>query len=244
MEDEGRFSVGFQPLSMGGHQYFIPEYAKHRPAAKVMLHGHWHEPATHELVRAVLRSCPGSMIHAGAFFGDMLPSFSSAASGTVYAFEPVLENYILAKLCVEHNNLDNVVLINAALSVDIGNLRIHSTLKGGRHAGGASHIAEEGRLCPAISIDHLQIADLVLLQLDVEGHEMPALTGARDTIMASRPIIAIEDNGRDCAGFLGDMEYENVGDVPGLAIWAPAEGGRHAEVAADVLGCSRQKVPA
>lgn len=54
----------------------------------------------------------GSVFHAGTFFGDMLHTYSRSAR-TVYAFEPVLENYVLAKQNAERLGLRNAVLINA-----------------------------------------------------------------------------------------------------------------------------------
>ena len=60
------------------------------------------------------------MVHAGTFFGDMLPSLSAKCPATVFAFEPVLENYVLAKLTVSENNLGNVLLLNSALGSSYG----------------------------------------------------------------------------------------------------------------------------
>jgi hypothetical protein len=79
------------------------------------LSGRLYEPRTDKLVSRFLECRGGDLIHAGTFFGDMLPTFSRSCPGTVYAFEPVLENFILAKLCVDTNKLENVFLINAGL---------------------------------------------------------------------------------------------------------------------------------
>jgi FkbM family methyltransferase len=86
----------------------------------------------------------GSMVHAGTFYGDMLPTFSSYVSSNVYAFEPVLENYVLAKICAAKNNLENVLLFNCGLGSSVENLRINTTEGNGQHAGGASKIDANG----------------------------------------------------------------------------------------------------
>lgn len=220
---EENFEIEFTRLILNEDQYFIPRYALHRPAVKDLLAGNLYEPDTHELVREFCRCFKGSMVHAGTFFGDMIPGFSRSVSGTVYAFEPVLENYILAKICIDNNNLENVLLVNSALSDCMRNLRIDTREGGGKHAGGTSKISVNGVICAAISIDTLNIDDLVLIQLDVEGHELSALKGAQRTIQNSRPLIAIEDNNNNCADYLLALEYENIGRIPGLAIWAPIE---------------------
>ena len=228
MKDE-KYGVEFTHLILDGNQYFVPRYALHRPAVKNLLNGNLYEPDTHEFVREFCKSFKGSMVHAGTFFGDMIPNFSRSVSGNLYAFEPVLENYILAKLCVDRNNLDNVILMNSALSDGLGNLYINTSEVGGRHAGGASTISDKGAICVAINIDRLNIEDLVLIQLDVEGHELLALQGAQETIQKSRPVIAIEDNNGNCANFLCSIKYENAGHIPGLTIWAPSENNMYKE---------------
>lgn len=234
MSDE-KFEIDFTSLSLGGHQYFVPKYALHRPAVKKVLSGILYEPDTHDFVREFCGSFKGSIIHAGTFFGDMLPNFSKYVQGAVYAFEPVLENYILARLCVGGNKLSNVLLMNAALSDKLGNLYINTTQSDGQHAGGASTIADEGVMCTAIDIDSFNIKDLVLIQLDVEGHELCALTGAQDTIKRNRPVIAIEDNNGNCADFLTQIEYQRAGHIPGLTIWCPHENAAFKEKIAALL---------
>lgn len=218
-----KYGVEFTHLTLDGNQYFVPTYALHRPAVKKLLSGTLYEPDTHDFVRGFCKSFKGSIVHAGTFFGDMLPNFSRFVSGNVYAFEPVFENYILAKLCVDNNNLQNVILINSALSDRLGNLNISTREGGGRHAGGGSTISDKGEICAAINIDRLNIGDLVLIQLDVEGHELIALAGAQETIQRSRPVIAIEDNNDNCADFLRNINYESAGHIPGLTIWIPSE---------------------
>jgi hypothetical protein len=102
--------LDFAVRTIGRNSYFIPEYAMHRPLCKNLMKGKLHEPRKHKLVDAVMRRRPGNMVHAGTFFSDMLPSFSAKCPGTVFAFEPVLENYVLAKLTVSDNNHGNVLL--------------------------------------------------------------------------------------------------------------------------------------
>lgn len=229
------FEIEFTPVSLEGSRYFAPKYALHRPAVKKMLNGKTYEPDTHRFVREFCSSFEGSMVHAGTFFGDMLPSFSRSVSGTVYAFEPVFENYILAKLCVDANDLANVVLMNSALSESLGNLYMDTQDIHGRHAGGGSAVSDRGKICVATDIDRLDIQDLILIELDVEGHELMALKGAHKTIRKNRPTIAIEDNNDNCADFLHSLNYEKMGKIPGLNLWCAAENEAHKEKVASFL---------
>ena len=212
-------SVPFQRVNQSTGTFFVPDYAAHRPAAKAILNGRLYEPATHALVAAILQARPGNMIHAGAFFGDMLPSFSRACTGTVYAFEPVLENYLLAKLCIEANGLDNVMLLNAGLGPGSGTARIDTGGKGGPHLGGASTISEQGQVTALLAADDVAKGEISVLQLDVEGYEREALQGATRILREHHPIVMIEDETGRGAQFLQQVGYRLAGQIPGLSIW-------------------------
>jgi FkbM family methyltransferase len=217
------FSLSVSVSESNGFRFAVPDYARHRPAAKAILSGRLYEPITHEFVGCVTSKLEGSVVTAGAFFGDFLPSFSGFTQGNVYAFEPVLENYLCAGLTVELNDLHNVRLYHSALGDDIGSVDIE-TLLDGQHAGGASRlISSEGdQRAPQVRLDAFGINDLVLLQLDVEGSEYGALEGARETIFQNRPIVAIEDNGKLCGPLLESYDYAHIGRIPGLSLWASA----------------------
>jgi FkbM family methyltransferase len=213
------FAIGLKHVSLPSGEYFVPKYAAHRPAARAILAGNFYEPDTHALVSRLLAVRHGSMIHAGTFFGDMLPSFSRACSGTVYAFEPVLENCVLAKLCVQANGLANVFLLNAGLGSHVEVAHIDTGEKSGSHRGGASQIADRGQFTALVTVDSFHIGNLAIIQLDVEGFELEALHGAVETIDRNSPVIMIEDNSANCPDFLASINYSLVAKIPGLAIW-------------------------
>jgi FkbM family methyltransferase len=159
------------------------------------------------------------MVHAGTFFGDMLPSFSRKTPGSVYAFEPVIENYLFSRAVVEQNQLDNVVLLHAGLGEQPGTALVE-TMRDQRHLGGTSQIISDAheplhrpQRTPLLTIDQLGISDLSLIQLDVEGFELPVLKGAANAIQAHQPVVVVEDNRDDCGAFLARLGYEEAGRI-------------------------------
>lgn len=215
------WKVEYVSANAKGCSYSVPVRSMHRPACRAILSGSFYEPKTHELIKEIYRHFSGNLIHAGVFFGDMLPSFSDCvgAKGLVYAFEPVLESYVLARLCVQENNLKNIVLLNSALSDQAGSLTI-VTDAGKR--GGASLIGSgQGgdQIISALCVDSFCINNLLCLHLDVEGHELQALKGSLQTIQRSKPIVLIEDNGNNCNDFMEQCGYICIGRVPGLKAW-------------------------
>ena len=216
----GQFQVSFEKVAQDRGIFCVPKYAEHRPACKAILAGDVYEPATHDVIHEIMQHKGGGIIHAGTFFGDMLPTFSRSCPATVYAFEPVLENYTLAKLCVEMNGLKNVFLLNAGLSDRTAIGHVNTTNDTGEHCGGASALSDRGQTVGLVTIDSLGLEDISVIHLDVEGHELPALEGARATIERNAPVILIEDNRRACKGFLEELGYRHVGTIPGLFAWA------------------------
>lgn len=214
--EKTRYEITARKITRAGSSYFIPDYALHRPACSEMLADRFYEPQTHQLIPLILKETGGNMVHAGAFFGDMLPSFA-ATGARIYAFEPVLENYVLARLCVIENNLANVMLFHAALGEAPGTARMDTGDK--VHLGGASSLSDSGQLTTLLSLDSVSPADVSIIQFDTEGSELTALKGCVKTIERDSPIIMIEDNECNCADFLKGLGYVRAGSIPGLEVW-------------------------
>lgn len=222
---DSAFTIAFETKEFETAKYFIPQYARHRPACQAFLNNRYYEPQTHRLIRFLLKSYPGNVVHAGTFFGDMLPSFSRScgSAGRVYAFEPLLENYILARLSVDANKLGNVALFNSALGDKVAPC-LMGRVRDNEHSGGASHVSSTGDVSSTVvTIDSLGLDQLSVLQLDVEGEELSALKGAVRTINAARPVILVEDNKRNCGPLMTDLNYLPVARIPGLQIWNAGE---------------------
>lgn len=180
--------------------YCIPESSLHRPAARAVLSGNVYEPETIEYMVANCRD--RDIIHAGTFFGDFLPALSRSVNSNaiVWAFEPNRENFRCAKITLEINDISNVRLIHAGLGARIERLFVQTTDENGRSLGGASRIiradhAVEGREpVNVVAIDEVvpEQRDIGILQLDVEGYEKQALSGALATIRRCLPILILE----------------------------------------------------
>lgn len=207
----------------------LPLAARHRPVVRRFLAGKYAEPFSHLAFARLMARQPGrNVVHAGAFFGDMLHSLAQVAA-TVFAFEPVLDNYIFAKKNAAALGLSNVVLINAGLGDHTGLARIVTHSQPGVFDGGGSQFrpdpapGEQSELAPVFRLDDLPLGDVALLHLDVEGHELPALTGAQALIDRCRPVILIEDNAQACAGFLSARGYGHCYRQDGLDYWTLPE---------------------
>lgn len=182
--------------------YCIPESSRHRPAAQRVLLNDVYEAHT---INFMTQHCgDGDIIHAGAYFGDFFPALSRAcaAGAKVWTFEPNPENYRCAQITILMNDLENIVLTKAGLGERNEVLYIKTKDEAGVALGGASQITadnsqnalEETQSVQIVTIDDVVPDDrkISILQLDVEGHEQSALTGALATIRRCRPIILVE----------------------------------------------------
>jgi FkbM family methyltransferase len=134
-----------------------------------------------------------TVLDIGAFIGDHTVAYSRAVGveGRVIAFEP---NPVAAQ-CLLHNtnNLDNVYVIEAALT-DCDDDEV-LPLSGNNGNWGGAYIGT-----------HMKIADVRmqrvdwwewrpnLIKIDVEGYELKVLRGAEQTIERHRPKLVLEMN--------------------------------------------------
>ncbi|GAB4361967.1 MAG: hypothetical protein Kow0026_25430 [Oricola sp.] len=110
------------------------------------------------------------------------------------AFEPLLEMVRMLKPYEEHN----LRIHNCALSDTSGSVRFNIPLdEHGRMIPDMASIeAREGavemRDIDVRTLDSFGFDDVDLLKIDVEGHELKVLRGARETIRECRPTILVE----------------------------------------------------
>jgi len=128
----------------------------------------------------------------GAYVGDTALWFSKAVGpqGKVYAFEPEPHNFAKLKANLERNNVTNVVPLQLALSENEGEMQVAS-------GGISSTITQAGTgiSVKVTTIDNFVEANTLprvdFMKMDVEGHELKVLTGARETIKTFKPSMAL-----------------------------------------------------
>lgn len=216
--------------------YCVPESSRHRPAAQKILANDIFEPDTIEFL---LSNCgDGDVVHAGAYFGDFLPALAEGASpgAKIWAFEPNRENYRCAKITLEINDIENVTLIHAGLGARRENLLVKTSDENGRSLGGTSRIvarespeAAGAEVVQMVTIDDIGVSGrrVSIIQLDVEGHEKQALSGALKTIQRCLPIIILEvlpnsalPGSQWFAENISSLGYRKVDDIHGNSVFA------------------------
>ena len=125
------------------------------------------------------------MIQAGGNCGLLLNTFVDKFE-TIYTFEPESLNFY----CLNQNvTSENVIKMQACLGYERTPVNVKH-LDNWKDIGG-SHVSGAGKI-PMISIDSLNLDGCDLIQLDVEGYELNALIGAKETVLKYKPVICVE----------------------------------------------------
>lgn len=130
----------------------------------------------------------------GAHWGyfSILASKCVGTRGKVYAFEPMLQNFARLKQNVCINNIDNITLLNLAVSDKTKTIRFSNSTN--TFANSYINVGKEDSVeVMAIGLDQY-ISENALpppdfIKIDVEGAESDVLNGAKDLIKNHRPII-------------------------------------------------------
>lgn len=232
------FDQGDYHTAVNRFGVFALDYnTRHRPAVRITLEGGVHEPKVVEFIRH--RCGDGDIVQAGAFFGDHITALSAQLpkNSTIWAFEPNPRSFFLAQRTIALNNMRNVNLFNCVLDDKAGTVELVVEGVAGRQLGGLSHVVGSGhvddeKLGRTVLVDAMTLDEVVpmdrtvsIIQLDVEGHEIKALSGARELISRCKPILILEfvKDTSDLDKLFPDAGYRPVGQFGLDTVFLPAD---------------------
>ncbi|MEH2250266.1 FkbM family methyltransferase [Nostoc sp.] len=142
-------------------------------------------------------------------FYTILASILVGSQGKVVAFEPHPQNLHYLKQHLQLNHLENVIVIDRAVSDSSGVIQFDGS-------GFTGHISSQGELqVETVSLDEFidtkQIPPPNFLKIDIEGAEMLALSGAKSMLSKIHPTILLATHGievhEQCCQFLNLLGY-------------------------------------
>lgn len=216
-------------------RFFVP-VTHDRPAVRAIKSGLVYELKTLLFIQKIYP--PGTdIVHAGAYFGDMLPFFSKLVGDRkVWAFEPVRGSYLYAERNRILNGLQNVTLFPFALSDSSGHKVMEIIGSDGAHNGGGSYLTDPGANFQSLvryeEVQSVRLDDILagvtnpigVIHFDVEGHEVLALRGALKTIKKYRPVVMVEAHPKKLMTvnrFMKRVKYTKVASVDGNYVFIP-----------------------
>ncbi len=142
------------------------------------------EVSPEEPYNSFLKLHQENFIDLGAYTGDTVADFIKHCPDyrKITAVEPDFKTF--KKLQVNTTNTSNITLVNACVSNKCGFLPFN--MKGGRN----SSLATDGTMLESVTVDSFN-TDASFIKMDVEGEEVNAILGARDTILKHKPKMLI-----------------------------------------------------
>jgi FkbM family methyltransferase len=141
----------------------------------------------------------GTFVDIGSCIGNHSIFFSTIAD-KVYSFEPITINYLIQQGNIMTNGIKNIECFNLAISNE--NKIVKMNADHFINAVGGGTIVDEGKIevC-AYKLDNLNLNDIKIIKIDVQGHEKQVIEGAEQTIKRNLPDLFIETETY--------IEYEN-----------------------------------
>ncbi len=146
-----------------------------------------------ELLKALRKGC---FIDLGAYYGDTVKRYLENLSciDSCIAVEP--ERHSFAKLSAYAEELANkgvsIRCINALVGGKTGVQQVSDSRgRGTRAAVNSNAVLKNTRDIEVITVDSLKPGNVSFIKFDVEGSELEAIEGARETILKSRPLMKI-----------------------------------------------------
>lgn len=129
----------------------------------------------------------GTAVDVGAWYGPWTRALRRRADRVV-AMEPAADLAALVAAAYP-----DVEVVRAAASDHVGTATLYLP-EGGAGVGTSSVEHGSGRPVPVprATVDSLGLTDVRFVKVDVEGHELPALRGAEQTVRRDRPLLLVE----------------------------------------------------
>lgn len=142
-------------------------------------------------IEDLMQYARGTVLDVGANVGSHSINFAKVAD-VVYSFEPQPRTYYNLCANLMLNLVYNVLPLNMALGSYDGETRVANLDPTKPNTPMGVQVGNGAQPVPMRTIDSLGIKPVDFIKIDVEGHELEVLRGARDTLEKHNPIVYVE----------------------------------------------------
>lgn len=204
----------------------ITLYKNDHAFVNVFLRGGYWE---HTLITKLMDYIPqnGTILDIGSHCGTHSIAYANLRpAANIIAFEPQSKIREVLELNIKQNNIKNIsVNPNACGHKQCSlNLAFDFTSDGydksitvdynssvGMNYGGIGLTNDpRGESVSVVTVDSLNLSDIIFIKIDVEGAEKMAVLGAKDTIKRCKPVMLIEESDKDVSGQFSELNGFNT----------------------------------
>ena len=180
-------------INIGQAKFYVPNYPVDLIQSDIVDNGTFYEPDLLEELQPYIKK-NAIILDIGANIGNhSIYWVVKSDAKRVYSFEPIQDTFKILKKNVEINNLNNKIKI---FNIGLSDQKINGSISSynPKNIGGTVVKQNSNGNLLLDKLDNIKIeedrADFV--KIDVEGHELEVLQGARNTLLKYKPIVFIE----------------------------------------------------
>lgn len=206
-------------ICCSGGTAIVPAVVPHGMQIKNWRQGRFYEAPFLEYLKATYRG--GTWVDGGSAIGNHTLFFAKfCETRQVISIDPILSSLKIQEQILSINRLrEKVFIISAALSDKVSTGYID-------HFGpGVGHwrLSERGEPVPTITLDSLELENVQVLKLDIEGSELAALKGAQALLSTQHPAVFTEANSKqevaDIGKFMRQFGYRHRNSFHTMHEW-------------------------
>ena len=133
-------------------------------------------------------------------------------SGHVFSIDAQIAAIALTSLTASTQQRENISVLNVAVGEKFDLINFPTPNYNLQSNFGALKKSDSGKLVPQIQLDGFKLSKVDFIKMDIEGNELNALKGARETISRHRPKISceiLEESAKtEIMNFLNDFDYK------------------------------------
>ena len=180
-------------VNIGYAKFYVPNYPDDYIQSEIVDNRTFYEAGLLEELQPYIKK-NAVILDIGANIGNHSVYWAVRSNAKkIYSFEPIKDTFKILKKNVEINNLINKIKI---FNIGLSNKKINGSISFFDFTNiGGTHVKQDsnGNLL-LDKLDNIKIEEdtVDFVKIDVEGHELEVLQGARETLLKYKPTIFVE----------------------------------------------------
>jgi FkbM family methyltransferase len=180
-------------INIGPAKFYVPNYPTDFIQSEIVDDGTFYEIDVLEKLQPYIKK-NAVILDIGANIGNHSVYWAVKSNAKrIYSFEPVKDFFKILKKNVEINDLNNKIKI---FNIGLSNKKINGSISfyDRKNIGGTRVRQNPNGNLLLDKLDNIKIKENAIdfVKIDVEGHELEVLQGARETLIKYKPVIFIE----------------------------------------------------